>query len=107
MFSTLVTLVMQTGLRKAVWLPGKVSKVVPPDTFVVMAELPTKLEIRMEAAQQRIRKNHGTWGCLVCGGPNPSQNSETFAGWKRWKPPMFGSLDGPQVTFEFRNRFIA
>jgi hypothetical protein len=34
-----------------------VSKVAA-DAFVVVAELPTKLEVRMEATQQRIRKNH-------------------------------------------------
>lgn len=41
--------------EKAVWLPGIVSKVAA-DAFVVVAELPTKLEVRMEATQQRIRK---------------------------------------------------
>ena len=55
-------------LRKAVWLPGTVSKVAA-DAFVVAAELPTKLEVRMEATQQRIRKKHvwfvpSTFMCL-------------------------------------------
>lgn len=40
---------------KAVWLPGIVSKVLD-DSFIVSAELPDKLEVRMEAMQQRIRK---------------------------------------------------
>ena len=41
--------------RKAVWLPGTVSKV-SAEAFVVTAELPTKLEVRPEATQQRMRK---------------------------------------------------
>ena len=52
-----VVLAIPRRLRKAVWLPGNVSKVLT-ETFVVTAELPTKLEVRMEATQQRIRKNH-------------------------------------------------
>eukprot|EP00434_Breviolum_minutum_P022624 symbB.v1.2.019965.t1/scaffold1632.1/size108648/5 len=41
--------------EKAVWLPGTVSKV-SAEAFVVTAELPTKLEVRPEATQQRMRK---------------------------------------------------
>ena len=40
---------------KAVWLPGTVSKLLQ-DGFLVSAELPERLEVRIEATQQRLRK---------------------------------------------------